>query len=246
MRNDNPPTLLHSRLINRKRLAAAATLCAVIALSGCAAATAPPATTASSSASPTAPGGPGKAAGGSNARSGPATGGSSGTVGSVSATGFTLTTPAGQAVTVTEASATTYLNGSSPATASDVTAGESVLVLGMTTGTTITADQVIVQPTGDATTTSYTPTAPVPFKQGAPSAAHQDGQIPTNYTEGSGTIVSGAAANSATIAALAAYPGGVVDRVVQLDGGEYEVHYIGVNWPHHIFVSTSFIVDGAN
>ena len=58
--------------------------------------------------------------------------------------------------------------------------------------------------------------------------------------------VSGAAANSATIAALAAYPGGVVDRVVQLDGGEYEVHYIGVNWPHHIFVSTSFIVDGAN
>ncbi|MDX6378646.1 MAG: hypothetical protein QOE98_2949, partial [Gaiellaceae bacterium] len=26
----------------------------------------------------------------------------------------------------------------------------------------------------------------------------------------------------------------------------YEVHYIGVNWPHHIFVDTSFKVVGAN
>ena len=37
-------------------------------------------------------------------------------------------------------------------------------------------------------------------------------------------------------AALAAYPGGIVDRVVKLSDGEYEVHNIGVNWPHHIFV----------
>jgi hypothetical protein len=84
------------------------------------------------------------------------------------------------------------------------------------------------------------------FQQGAPSAAKQDGQIPANYTEGSGTIVSGTTANKATEAALAAYPGGVVDRVVQLSNGEYEVHYIGVNWPHHIFVNQSFQVVGAN
>jgi hypothetical protein len=44
----------------------------------------------------------------------------------------------------------------------------------------------------------------------------------------------------------AAYPGGVVDRVVQLSDGEYEAHYIGVNWPHLIFVNQDFTVVGAN
>jgi hypothetical protein len=52
--------------------------------------------------------------------------------------------------------------------------------------------------------------------------------------------------DQATEAALAAYPGGVIDRVVQLSSGEYEVHYIGVNWPHHIVVSTDFEVVGAD
>jgi hypothetical protein len=85
----------------------------------------------------------------------------------------------------------------------------------------------------------------VPFQQGAPSTAKTVGQIPT-YTEGSGTILSGTTANKATEAALAAYPGGVVDRVVQLSGGDYEVHTIGVNWPHHIFVNQNFQVVGAN
>jgi hypothetical protein len=28
--------------------------------------------------------------------------------------------------------------------------------------------------------------------------------------------------------------------------GDYEVHYIGVNWPHHIFVNQDFQVIGAN
>jgi hypothetical protein len=86
----------------------------------------------------------------------------------------------------------------------------------------------------------------IPFERGAPSTAKQDGQIPTNYTEGSGTIVSGTTASEATRAALAAYPGGVVDRVVKVSKGEYEVHYIGVNWPHHIFIDHSFKVVGAD
>jgi hypothetical protein len=47
-------------------------------------------------------------------------------------------------------------------------------------------------------------------------------------------------------AALAAYPGGIVDRVVKLSSGGYEVHNIGVNWPHHIFVNREFKVVGAN
>jgi hypothetical protein len=189
---------------------------------------------------------------GSNARSGPAAGGSSGTVGSVSASGFTLTTSAGQEVTITEASSTTYLDKSSSASTSTSTSasaiekGDSVLVLGTTNSTAITATQVVVQPDGDGGSAASTAAGVVPFQRGAPSSAKSDGQIPANYTEGSGTIVSGTAADQATEAALATYPGGVVDRVVQLAGGEYEVHYIGVNWPHHIFVSQDFTVVGAD
>ena len=194
------------------------------------------------------PGAGGAAGGGaSNARSGPAAGGASGTVGSVSTASFTMTTSAGQKVTVNEASATTYQNGTSSTSASAITTGEPVLVLGTTNGTTITATQVIVQPTSGAGSASSSAAAGVvPFQRGAPTTSKQVGQIPANYTEGSGTIVSGTTANKATEAALAAYPGGVVDRVVQLSSGEYEVHYIGVNWPHHIFVNQNFTVVGAD
>ena len=86
----------------------------------------------------------------------------------------------------------------------------------------------------------------VPFQRGARSASKQVGQIPASYTQGSGTIVSGTAANEATKAALAAYSGGIIDRVVKLSNGEFEVHNIGVNWPHHIFVNPNFQVIGAN
>ncbi len=44
---------------------------------------------------------------------------------------------------------------------------------------------------------------------------------------------------------MAAYPGGTVNRVVLLSDGEYNVHIIGVNWPHHVFVSKHFKVVGA-
>jgi hypothetical protein len=185
----------------------------------------------------------GPAAGGaSNARSGPAAGGTVGTVASVSQSGFTVSTSAGQKVTVNKASSTNYRNGARSISASAVAVGKSVLVLGTTNGTTITATQVILQPTGKSATSS----AVVPFQRGAPSTSKQVGQIPSNYTQGSGTIVSGTTASKATEAALAAYPGGVVDRVVKLSGGEYEVHNIGVNWPHHIFVNMNFKVVGAN
>jgi hypothetical protein len=164
----------------------------------------------------------------------------------MSTSSFTLSTAGGQKVTVNEASSTTYQKGTSSTSASAITTGETVLVLGTTSGTTITATQVIVQPAGDYGSAASAAAGVVPFQQGAPSAAKQVGQIPSNYTEGSGTIVSGTAANKATEAALAAYPGGVVDRVVQLSNGEYEVHNIGVNWPHHVFVNQDFQVVGAN
>jgi hypothetical protein len=184
--------------------------------------------------------------GGSNARSGPAAGGSSGTVESVSTSSFTLLTSAGQKVTVNEASSTAYQNGTSSSSASAITKGASVLVLGTTNGTTITASQVVVQPTNGGGSAASAAAGVVPFQRGAQSTSKQVGQIPANYSQGSGTIVSGTAANKATEAALAAYPGGVVDRVVQLSNGEYEVHNIGVNWPHHVFVSQEFKVVGAN
>jgi hypothetical protein len=182
---------------------------------------------------------------GSNARSGPAAGGAAGTVATVSTSSFTLTTAAGQRVTVSTLSSTNYQQGTSSTSASAVKKGESVVVLGTTNGTTITASQVTVQPTAGGSAASSA-AAVVPFQQGAPSTAKQVGQIPANYTEGSGTIVSGTTANKATAAALAAYPGGVVDRVVKLSNGDYEVHNIGVNWPHHVFVNKSFKVIGAD
>jgi hypothetical protein len=162
----------------------------------------------------------------------------------VSTSSFTVSTATGQKVTVEEASSTTYEKDASSTSASAITTGESVLVLGTTSGTTITATQVMVQSTGGATASSAA--GVVPFQQGSATTSKQVGQIPADYSQGSGTIVSGTAANKATVAALAAYPGGIVDRVVQLGNGDYEVHYIGVNWPHHIFVNQSFSVVGAN
>lgn len=169
--------------------------------------------------------------GGSNARSGPAAGGASGTVEDVSASTFTLSTSAGQTVTVRKAPGA-------------VKRGDRVLVLGTVNGTTITAARVILQPTGGSTAASAATV--VPFQRGAPSVAKQVGLVPQNYTQGSGTIVAGTTADKATEAALAAYPGGIVDRVVKLSKDEYEVHNIGVNWPHHIFVNHNFEVIGAD
>jgi Domain of unknown function (DUF5666) len=186
---------------------------------------------------------PGLDGGGSNARSGPAAGGSVGKVSSVSKSGFTLLTSAGEKVTVKETSSTRYEKGTKSASVGAVAKGKTVLVLGTTDSTKITATQIIVQPTASQSKTS---SQLVPFKRGAPGTSKKIGQIPANYKEGSGTIVSGTTATKATKAALAAYPGGIVDRVVKLSNGEYEVHNIGVNWPHHVFVNQHFKVVGAD
>jgi membrane-bound inhibitor of C-type lysozyme len=230
-----------------RRIMAAALMSAVI---GLAAACGPSSATATSL-SPTAAGsgsagGLGSGGAGSNARSGPAAGGAAGTVGSVTTSSFTMSTSTGQKVTIDEASSTTYQTGTSSTSASAITKGETVLVLGTTNGTTITATQVIVQSTGNYGSAASSAARVIPFQSGAQSTSKLVGQIPANYSQGSGTIVSGTIANNATEAALAAYPGGLVDRVVQLSNGEYEVHYIGVNWPHHVFVNQDFKVVGAN
>ena len=83
-----------------------------------------------------------------------------------------MTTSAGQKVTVKEASSTTYEKGTSPASASAITTGEPVLVLGTTSSTTITAAQVTVEPAGNPYTASSA--AVVPFQQGAPGTSKTD------------------------------------------------------------------------
>jgi hypothetical protein len=85
----------------------------------------------------------------------------------------------------------------------------------------------------------------IPFTRGQPSPATKVGKVPASFKAGTGTIVTGTPAAKAKAAAVAAYPGGTVNRVVQLSDGEYNVHLIGVNWPHHVFVDQSFKVVGA-
>lgn len=85
----------------------------------------------------------------------------------------------------------------------------------------------------------------VPFHRGQQGPSKVVGQVPAGWRPGTGTIVTGAAANKAKAAALAAYPGGIVDRVVLVSNGEYNVHIIAVSWPHHVFVSRDFKAVGA-
>ena len=111
-------------------------------------------------------------------------------------------------------SSTTYAKGTRSTSANGISTGESVLALGTTSGTTIKATQVIV--TADRRRRIYGRFGGKgdPLPRGAPTTTKQVGEIPANWSQGSGTIVSGTAANKATEAALAAYPGGIVDRVV--------------------------------
>jgi membrane-bound inhibitor of C-type lysozyme len=226
--------------------AAAVVLATVTACSssapGTAAASSTPAS--ASAAASTSPAGRFGSGGGANARSGPAAGGSAGTITGVSSAGFTLTTATGEKVTIKETSATTYQKGASAATSSAVTAGEPVLVLGTTDSTTITAAQVIVQPL--STSGSNPGGQVIGYTKGKQGSTAKVGQIPADYSQGSGALVSGTTADKAIEAALAAYPGGVIDRVVALGNGQYEVHCIGINWPHHIFVNKDFQVIGAD
>src|SRR5258708_15747678 len=160
-------------------------------------ATASSSSSTSSSSTTTQPSGPG-GGGGSNARSGPASGGASGTVSNVSTSGFTLTTSGGQKVTVDEASSTTYQNGTISTSASAITNGESVLVLGTvntTNGTTIAATQVIVQPTGSGGSGASSAGGVGPFPRGAPPTSKQGGQNPANSRQWAGATVGGTTAN---------------------------------------------------
>ncbi|WP_327235429.1 hypothetical protein OG349_17125 [Streptomyces sp. NBC_01317] len=173
----------------------------------------------------------------------PAPGGATGIVDTVSTSGFTFSTATGVKVTVDKGSTTTYEKGTHRTSARAVRKGTSVLVLGTVDSATITATKVVVQPGGDGGAAAAKAAGVIPFQKGTPSPDKSVGQIP-DYTEGEGTIVSGKAADNATKAAQAVVPGGINDRVVKLSNGEYEVHNISVNWPHHVFVSKDYKVLG--
>lgn len=74
--------------------------------------------------------------------------GVAGTVASVSSGSFTVSTLSGQTVIVDEQSSTIYDMGATSASASAVTKGAHVLVLGTRSGTTVTAARVVVLPAG--------------------------------------------------------------------------------------------------
>jgi hypothetical protein len=150
-------------------------------------------------------------------------------------------------VTVDKESYTKYQQGKRPASARDIKKGEPVLVIGTVndtsaTDTFITATQVTLHPAGGTTPAAA---GVVPADPGAPPVSKTVGQIPPGYVEGEGTIISGTKADDATAAALRAFPGGIVDRVVQISSTEYEVHNIDVAWPHHVFVTKNYKVVGA-
>ncbi|MEA2389483.1 MAG: hypothetical protein QOG41_2256 [Thermoleophilaceae bacterium] len=104
--------------------------------------------------------------------------------------------------------------------------------------------------TANATPAAQTAPGPGPRTTPAPGAANGPvptavyGQVPKGWHPGSGTRVTGAAANKAKAAALARYPG-TVNRVLKLSDGSYAVHMFATSGPHHVFVSKGFKVTGA-
>ena len=122
--------------------------------------------------------------------------------------------------------------------------GDHVLVLGTVSSTTIKATQVLVQTSSTGSEPS-TPQRSSPSKRVQPkrqsrsvrsppaTARFRDDRQRNDSQQGDRSRVGGLS-------------GGIVDRVVKLSNGEYEVHYIGVNWPHHVFVNQDFKVVGAN
>src|SRR4051794_15197678 len=83
-----------------------------------------------------------------------------------------------------------------------------------------------------------------PAQAAAPSQAPQSGQVPQNWRPGSGTIITGAAADKVKAAVVAAKYPGTVNRVLTLSDGSYVAHMFATSGPHHVFVSKDFKVTG--
>lgn len=182
------------------------------------------------------------------ARTLPADGGATGLVDTVSVSSFTMTTATGLVITVNETPFTQTVVDPAPEYspfALNLRKGTSVLVVGLDNTTTITANWVVIQPRGDGGAAAAKAQGVIPFESGAPSPVQSVGTIPASYTQGSGTLLIGTQTYVPILVAQSLFPGGIVDRVVSLSDGSYEVHNISINWPHHVFVSEDLQYLGA-
>jgi hypothetical protein len=117
------------------------------------------------------------------------------------------------------------------------------------TSGTATAAQTAPAQAGPRAQTGASGQAGVPAKGSggawAPAGAGAFGQVPKGWSPGTGTIITGAAADKAKTSAIAANYSGTVNRVLKLSDGSYVVHLIGTQGVHHVFVNTDFKVVGA-
>jgi len=115
------------------------------------------------------------------------------------------------------------------------------IAAGAATVALATGAYAIGNSTSSSTATPGTAAGP---RVGQSAQTARTGQIPPGWSSGAGTIITGAAADKAKAAAIADYPEGTVNRVLQLSDGSYAVHRIATPAPHHIFVSKDFKVTG--
>jgi hypothetical protein len=94
-----------------------------------------------------------------------------------------------------------------------------------------------------ASNTTNAAQAAAPSRAAAPSQATASGKVPRNWRPGTGTIITGGAADKVKAAALAKYPG-TVNRVLKLSDGSYVAHMFATSGPHHVFVGKDFKITG--
>lgn len=190
-------------------------------------------------------------------RAPPSEGGTVGVVDDLTPGTIEIVMSSGQKATLQRTSLTVYKRGANTIASNTIAKGDTVLVLGIVHNiqgqhkTDIDATLVLADSPG----VTFVPGSDVnnhpggrrgpgggPGGLGAGGGQPPEkkvGAVPADYVEGAGTIVGPAEADKAILAAFAAYPNGLINRVVKVNGGVYEVHHIGVNWPHHIFITTN-------
>jgi hypothetical protein len=184
---------------------------------------------------------PGGLAGGlrPNARSGPAAGGAAGDVADVSASGFTLRTATGQTV------ATSWSAGKRSSSASRISAGRTRPSVRNGKRNDDHSESGH-SPAGEPRwIRSVVGCRPGRVRPGAQFASKDVGQIPASTVLGSGR--SSMARPRPPRPKVHWRPTQAESStVVKLSNGQYEVHTIGVSWPHHIYVGHDPKVIGAD
>ena len=181
---------------------------------------------------------------GSNARSGPAAGGSVGTVSERVRVRLHADDRTGQKVTIKEASSTTYEKGTSPASSQCRHHRRTGSRAGDDRqhdhhghpGHRGSAQQQRIVPRG----------ADDRLHQGDAGFDREGRHDPVGLHPGVGDARQRHDRGQGDRSRAGRLPGRRRRPGRELGNGDYEVHNIGVNWPHHIFVNADFQVIGAN